>query len=170
MLPHQQIERQVTSAATLDEAAASLALLLSSGLSVWQDGTLYYTKQLVARIHGLKIEVYAREHPPPHFHVTGSGINATFSLEDCSHISGELIKRRRFSRSQPTASLAHFFSKLFFAAPCRLFSLDGGFHRSPWRPSRTSSGSRARKAAAIASSLGIISHPSLRAWDTGGTA
>jgi hypothetical protein len=46
MLPHEQIENEVTSAATLDEAAASLDLLLSSGLSVWQDGTLYYTKQV----------------------------------------------------------------------------------------------------------------------------
>jgi hypothetical protein len=95
MLPHQQIERQVISAATLDEAAASLALLFSSGLSVWQSDTLYYTKQVVARVHGLKIEMYAREHPPPHFHVTGGGINATFSLEDCSLINGEISGREQ---------------------------------------------------------------------------
>jgi hypothetical protein len=93
MLPHQLIEHEVTSAASLDAATESLAKLLSSGLSVWEDGSLYYTKQLVGRVHGLKIEVYAREHPPPHFHVTGGGLNATFSLADGSHLEGAISGR-----------------------------------------------------------------------------
>jgi len=93
MLPHQLIEHEVQSAASLEQATAALDKLLSSGLSVWQDGTLYYTKQLVARVHGLKIEIFAREHPPPHFHVSGAGIDATFSLADCSRLHGTISGR-----------------------------------------------------------------------------
>lgn len=93
MGPHQLLEQEVTSATTLERATEVLAALLSSGMSVWVDGTLYYTKQLVERVNGLKIEVYAREHPPPHFHVTGGGLNATFSLVDCSHIEGHISRR-----------------------------------------------------------------------------
>ncbi len=93
MLPHELLEREVRTASTLDESAYALARLLSSGLSVWQDGSLYFTKQLVDRINGLKIEVYAREHPPPHFHVAGGGVDATFSLVDCAHIEGRISGR-----------------------------------------------------------------------------
>lgn len=82
MLPHESIERQVRQAATLETATVSLADLLSSEFSVWTDGSLYYTRQQVARVRGLKIEVFAKEHPPPHFHVTGGGIDAVFSLTD----------------------------------------------------------------------------------------
>lgn len=95
MLPHQLLERQVASSTTLDQATEALAALLSSGMSVLRDGSLYYTKQLVARVNGLKIEVYAREHPPPHFHLTGGGVDATFSLTDCTHIEGRIASREK---------------------------------------------------------------------------
>lgn len=45
-------------------------------------------RQLVARIHGLKIEIYPHEHPPPHFHVTGPDIGVSFSIDNCSVIDG----------------------------------------------------------------------------------
>ena len=52
-------------------------------------------KQLVARVYGLKIEVYSNEHPPPHFHVKSPNINASFDIESCSLLQGDLDSRDR---------------------------------------------------------------------------
>jgi hypothetical protein len=95
MTPHDPIEEKVSSASDLPAAAETLAILLSGGYSVWTDGTLYNIRQLVARVDGLKIEVFAREHPPPHFHISGGGIDATFSLADCAHLEGRIGGRER---------------------------------------------------------------------------
>jgi hypothetical protein len=95
MLPHEVIEAEVRRAGTLDESVAALSNLLNSDLSVWTDGSLYYTRQLVDRIDGLRLEIFAREHPPPHFHVSGGDIDATFSLVDGSHLQGRISGRDR---------------------------------------------------------------------------
>jgi Domain of unknown function (DUF4160) len=87
------IERRIASAQDLDSAAEVLGLLLSDGLAVWSDGSLYNIRHLVGRVNGLKIEVYAKEHPPPHFHICGGDIDATFSLSDCAHLEGRIGKR-----------------------------------------------------------------------------
>lgn len=89
------IARKVASASDLSAAADSLAALLSGGYGVWTDGTLYNIRQLVARVNGLKIEVFSREHPPPHFHISGGGLDATFSLVDGTHLEGQIGGRER---------------------------------------------------------------------------
>jgi Domain of unknown function (DUF4160) len=89
------MERKTASVTDLPSAAESLAALLSGGYGVWTDRTLYNVRQLVARVHGLRIEVFAREHPPPHFHISGGGIDATFSLVDCTHLEGRVGARER---------------------------------------------------------------------------
>ena len=107
MNPYEAIERRAESAKTLDEAADVMSLLLSEGLSVLPDGRLYSIKQLVARVKGLRIEVYAREHPPPHFHIKGGDVDASFSLTDCSLIEGRIGGREQalvewwYQRSRP---------------------------------------------------------------------
>jgi hypothetical protein len=93
--PYEAIEYRAANAKSLEEAAEVVALLLSEGLAVWTDGRLYGIRQLVARVKGLRIEVYAREHPPPHFHIRGGDINATFSVTDCSLIDGQIGGRER---------------------------------------------------------------------------
>ena len=72
-----------------------LQILLSGGFAVWEDGSLYSIKQLVARIDGLQIHVYSREHAPPHFHVMAREIDAIFSLHDCSLLRGEIDGRQK---------------------------------------------------------------------------
>ncbi|MBV1929382.1 MAG: DUF4160 domain-containing protein [Gammaproteobacteria bacterium] len=47
-------------------------------------------RQLVARVNGLKIEIYSNEHPPPHFHVKSPNIDASFSIDDCSKLNGNI--------------------------------------------------------------------------------
>lgn len=101
------IDQKVREVQSLEEATEALANLLSGGYSVTPDGQLYFIRQLVARVNGLKIEVFAREHPPPHFHVSGGGIDATFSIQDCALLEGSIGGRERslvnwwFERSRP---------------------------------------------------------------------
>ena len=42
----------------------------------------HFQKALVEKQGGLKVEIYAKEHPPPHFHVTFRGDKAIFALDD----------------------------------------------------------------------------------------
>lgn len=68
----------------------SLQKFLNSGCAFWNDGSLIFTKQLVDRINNLKIEIYSNEHGIPHFHVKSNEINASFSIDDCSLINGNI--------------------------------------------------------------------------------
>lgn len=45
-------------------------------------------RQLVDRVRGLKIEIFGKEHPPPHFHVSSCDVNASFAIDDCRLING----------------------------------------------------------------------------------
>jgi hypothetical protein len=47
-------------------------------------------KVSVDHVANLRIEIRSNEHPPPHFHVCGQGISASFSIEDGSLIAGKL--------------------------------------------------------------------------------
>jgi len=83
----------------LEELGEQLEMLLNSGCHVWiePDGTkrLLYGRVLVDRIDGLKIHIYAKEHSPPHFHVTAANLNGVFALDDCSLISGTVDRKTR---------------------------------------------------------------------------
>ena len=94
MNPYKEIEDRVLEAKNLDEMAEALYELLNGNFSVWKDGSLYTTKQLVEMHKGLKIEIYPDEHPPPHFHVKGSDINVSFSIENCKLLEGTIDSRR----------------------------------------------------------------------------
>jgi len=95
MNPYEEIENKVKNAASLEDSAEILEILLSGGFSVWEDGSLYNIKQLVARVNGLRIEVFSNEHPPPHFHISGGDIDATFSIVDCEHLEGKIGRREK---------------------------------------------------------------------------
>ncbi|WP_405606541.1 DUF4160 domain-containing protein [Polaribacter sp. Asnod1-A03] len=59
---------------------------------------VYFIKELVSRIRNMKIEIYSNDHNPPHFHVKSSdkSINATFRLDNCNLLKGEIdIKDRK---------------------------------------------------------------------------
>lgn len=93
MFPYDSLENAARTATSLDESIGALTLLLSSGVAVWDDGSLYSIRQLVGKVNGLKIEVFAKEHPPPHFHISGGGIDATFSLTTCELLQGKISGR-----------------------------------------------------------------------------
>lgn len=92
---------------TFDDFTAWLEAILHNPCNVYeQDGEefLIEIRQLVARVNGLKIEVYSNEHPPPHFHVKSPNVNASFSIESCELLEGNAenkdIKKIKFWHKQ----------------------------------------------------------------------
>ena len=78
-----------SNANSLDCAARSLSHLFAF-CRVWLDGTVVETKEQIARIGGVIIEVFSKEHAPPHFHVRYSGKKATYRIENCERMEGNL--------------------------------------------------------------------------------
>ncbi len=74
-----------------------LALSIASGvMTLYPDGTYstFGTKALVSHIGGLKVEIFANDHPPPHFRVKYQGSTANFRISDgaCINGSGEVMR------------------------------------------------------------------------------
>lgn len=59
---------------------------------------------LVDRFRGLKVEVFAREHPPPHFRVTCAGDSANYRITDCAQLNGGLRQYHRVIREWHAAN------------------------------------------------------------------
>lgn len=76
------------------EHAEWLEAILHGHCSVFQESNgdliLLETRQLVERIKGVKIEIYSKEHPPPHFHVKSPTINASFCINSCQKLKGRI--------------------------------------------------------------------------------
>lgn len=67
--------------------------------------SLKVEKALVDRVRGLKFEIFANEHPPPHFHVTTTVCRASFALDD-----GRVIKSSGNTRKLEK-QVAYYFSE-----------------------------------------------------------
>jgi Domain of unknown function (DUF4160) len=79
-----------------DELATYLEAILNGPcyiLEINEELVLFEGKQLVETVSGLKIEIYPNEHPPPHFHVKSANVTASFVIEDCSLLDGEIDNR-----------------------------------------------------------------------------
>ena len=79
-----------------DDFTTWLEAILHNPCNVWEENGesfLIEIRQLVARVNGLKIEVYSNEHPPPHFHVKAPNVNASFDIESCSLLDGDVGNR-----------------------------------------------------------------------------
>jgi hypothetical protein len=53
-----------------------------------------FKKVLVAKVGGVKVEIFSNEHPPPHFRVKFQGSTANYTIRDCTRIngSGEVVR------------------------------------------------------------------------------
>ena len=79
----------------LDEFVEWLEALLHNPCAIWNgEGgpVLIEIKQMVARLDGLRVDVYPNEHPPPHFHVRAPHVNASFSIDNCELLNGALAR------------------------------------------------------------------------------
>ena len=45
-------------------------------------------EQTIGYVNGVKVEIFANEHPPPHFRVKYQRSTANFSIRDCTLING----------------------------------------------------------------------------------
>jgi hypothetical protein len=78
---------------TFEEWAQYLEAILNGQCSVMPINgqlTLLEIKALVANVSGLKIEIFSKEHAPPHFHVHSANVDATFKIDDCSLLNGNV--------------------------------------------------------------------------------
>lgn len=69
-----------------------LSLSLRNGPLPDDQGRVYVEKQRVDAINGLLVEIFAREHPPPHFRVTYQGATNNFSIKDCTPLNGKGLR------------------------------------------------------------------------------
>jgi hypothetical protein len=77
----------------------SLSLALqSSETSPSTGSTNIEIEFLVDRFAGLKIEIFAREHPPPHFRVICGDETANYRIDDCAQINGGLRRHHKAVR------------------------------------------------------------------------
>src|SRR5947209_6957395 len=57
-----------------------------------------YNRLMFDRFGGLKIEIFANEHPPPHFRVICAGETANYRINDCEQLNGGLRRYYRVIR------------------------------------------------------------------------
>jgi len=97
LTPIELFDRMLRSCKTLEHSAMLLAGLMSKEVEFKESRTFQLSgnRQLVDRLNGLTITVLPREHPPPHFHVVGLGINASFSIFDGVHLTGDISPKQR---------------------------------------------------------------------------
>lgn len=77
------------------ELAEELAQSFNNGPILNDSGQRMLTEELVARLNGLKIEVFSNEHPPPHFRVKYAGETANYEISDCAQLNGDLKKWKK---------------------------------------------------------------------------
>jgi hypothetical protein len=87
------LECQIKDATDLEQLTQPLQELMSGPYEVWPNGQLVCLKVLVERINDLRIEIRPKDHPPPHFHVIGSNLNASFDIESGNHLEGQIDPR-----------------------------------------------------------------------------
>ncbi|MBN2571418.1 MAG: DUF4160 domain-containing protein [Ignavibacteriales bacterium] len=75
---------------SIEDFESNLKQLLSSGISICPDGSLCLTRKLVDKINNLKIVIHPNDHNPPHFHVIYNNLNASFDINTCELLKGNL--------------------------------------------------------------------------------
>lgn len=72
------------------DLAASLTAEFQRGRIVDASGRRSLIEETVAKVSGLKVAIFANEHPPPHFRVSCAGDTANFAIKDCEKLNGGL--------------------------------------------------------------------------------
>ena len=81
----------ISRANDLNGLAESLDYIFATTFDAYKEDGQWITKHgraQVSRKGKFSIEIYSNEHPPPHFHVRGPNINASFSILDFSKMEG----------------------------------------------------------------------------------
>jgi hypothetical protein len=94
MFTEEELREQIESAKGLDELAKPLNELIDGPYRITPDGRLYFIKALVGRIGSLRLVIWPNDYPPPHFHVVGPDVEASFYIESCDRKDGSLDSSR----------------------------------------------------------------------------
>jgi len=78
-----------------DDVLRMLAEDFRRGPIIDDQGRRLLEEQTVDHLNGLRIEVFADEHPPPHFRVSYQGESDTFDICTGAPVAGEALKRWR---------------------------------------------------------------------------
>ena len=74
---------------SLEELSRLVEKMMAEGPIFHPDGSVTLTRKLIVQYGSVRIEVRPNEHPPPHFHAIGPGINASFAIADGSKLDGK---------------------------------------------------------------------------------
>ncbi len=55
----------------------------------------FWRRPTISRFFGIKIQMYWRDHPPPHFHAFYGDDEATFAIDDGRLLAGDFSPRAR---------------------------------------------------------------------------
>ena len=84
---------------SIDDVAVNLASFLADACYIVNDEAgnsfIVEARQLFDKIGSIKIELFSKEHAPPHFHVKGDGIDATFVIKSCELLDGSISNKDR---------------------------------------------------------------------------
>jgi hypothetical protein len=76
-----------------DELAADLEESLARGPIVDERGRRLLEEEQFGKIGGLKVEVFSKEHPPPHFRVSYQGQTNNYTIADCTPMNGNALSK-----------------------------------------------------------------------------
>ena len=54
-------------------------------------------RKLVEVVRGLQIEIYPKEHTPPHFHVKSANVDASFRIDNCIKMNGSISRKEELA-------------------------------------------------------------------------
>jgi hypothetical protein len=78
---------------SFEEWTEYLDSMLNGPCTVWDENgelILLEIKARVEKVYGVRIEIYPKEHAPPHFHVRSATVNASLRIDDCSLLDGHI--------------------------------------------------------------------------------
>lgn len=81
-----------------DPLVTELAASFDLGPMLTDSGMRSLNEEQIARFSGLSIQIYADEHPPPHFHVRAAGEEAAYALDTGHRLEG-MRGLERFDRN-----------------------------------------------------------------------
>jgi len=113
------IFRKSISAKSIVELVENLNGFLRNPCSIEEDENgnsfILEQRQLFDTIDAVKVELYAKEHAPPHFHIKGNDVDASFTIEDCKLLQGKapnkVVKKVKYWHKYARPKLIEFWNE-----------------------------------------------------------
>ena len=82
---------------SIEEFENHLKDFINSG-AYFYNGKIVEAKALVDKINNIKIMIYSKEHPPPHFHIISNEKKASLAIDDCRILENNGFKQNEIKR------------------------------------------------------------------------